>query len=88
MDSESEKLAALSERIRQTQAGREDKSSGSARVGIDFVGSIVGAGVLGALCDHVFDTAPWCLLGFVLVGFVGGMITVWRSLQKNDETGK
>ena len=86
MDKESEKLASLSERIRQVEAdGKAKPASGSAgRMGFDFVGSVLGAVVLGAICDHVFGTSPWCLLGFVAVGFVGGMLTVWRSLQKKE----
>ena len=86
MDSESEKLASLSDRIRQVEAGSAAKppADSSNRAGLDFVGSIVGAGVLGAICDQVFDTTPWFLLGMIGVGFVGGMIAVWRSLQVKE----
>ena len=90
MDSEDKNRTSLDDRIRQVEEGRAKKppADSSSRAGFDFVGSIVGAGVLGAVADHVFDTAPWCLLGMIGVGFVGGMVAVWRSLQKNSEPEK
>ena len=90
MDSESEKLASLSERIRKVEADKAPKppSGGVGRIGFDFVGSVLGSVVLGVICDRVFGTTPWCLLVFLVVGFIGGMGAVWKSLHKNDESGK
>ena len=90
MDSESEKLASLSERIRKEESDKMPKppSGGAGRIGFDFVGSVLGSVVLGVVCDRVFGTTPWCLLVFLVVGFIGGMVAVWKALQKNDESGK
>lgn len=87
MDPESEKLDDLSERIRKAKAeadpaSKAAPSSGGGNVGFEFVGSVVGAGVLGALLDHAFGTSPWCLLGMVIVGFAAGIMSAWRSMQK------
>ena len=90
MEPNSEKLDDLSERIRRAEAGKEAKSvsqpSGSnGRVGFDFVGSVVGSGIVGALLDRAFDTSPWCLLGLVVFGFAAGVMNAWRSMQKSSD---
>jgi|GEM_PF-4616364 ATP synthase protein I len=92
MDQESEKLDALSERIRQAKAGAKpesEKNQASARnSGFDFAGSVIGAGVIGFFLDRTFGTAPWCLVGMVVLGFVGGMASAWSAMQKTRSEGK
>ena len=89
MDSEGEKLDDLSTRINKAERGADkaakpDDSAPAAagsRVGMDFVGAIVGSGILGAIMDHAFGTAPWCLVGMIVVGFGLGIMSAWRAMQ-------
>ena len=84
MNPDSDKLDDLSERIAKAAAKPviTEAPASVGRVGFDFVGSVAGAGIIGAIADHVFGTSPWCLLGMIVVGFGVGMLSVWRSMQK------
>jgi len=86
MEPESEKLDDLAERIRQAgvKPDSQPAASGVGRIGFDFVGSIAGSCILGAIADHAFGTSPWCLVGMVFVGFAMGIMSAWRSMQKKE----
>ncbi len=61
------------------------------RVGSDFVAVVVLAGALGWFLDRRFETAPWLMLAFLVVGFVFGFWTILRFLSKktdNDDVYK
>ena len=91
MDPQSDKLDALSERIRHAEAEADAKSEPKVRqdttrnAGFDFAGAVIGAGVIGLLLDRAFGTGPLCLLGMVLFGFVAGIVSAWRAMQKPDD---
>jgi ATP synthase protein I len=90
MDEQSEKLDDLSARIAKAGApeqkadlvGEKAGEGPSRNVGFDFVGSVVGSGVMGFFMDRAFDTFPWCLLGMVVFGFATGIWTSWRAMNK------
>jgi len=88
MVSEGEKLPSLDERIRAAEAKPENKTglASAGKIGFDFVGSVVGAGLVGAVMDYAFKTGPWCLLGMVIFGFCAGVWSFWRSIQKSEGT--
>ncbi len=87
MSSDKEKLDDLSERIRQAGAKPEKQveSSPLRNAGYDFAGTLFGSVILGFLLDKMFGTAPWIMVGMVVLGFVTGLMGVWRVLQKPDE---
>jgi F0F1-type ATP synthase assembly protein I len=87
MDNSDQQPGSLSERIRQAEAGpktRPAAESGGRNIGVDFVGSIVICGIVGALADRAFKTSPWFLLGMVLFGFGVGIYSAWRAIQKPE----
>lgn len=59
------------------------------RVGSDFVAVVVLSGALGWYLDRWFDSAPWLMLAFLIVGFVVGFWTILRFLSKkaDDDNG-
>ena len=87
MESEKEKLDNLSYRIDGAERKPPTKSDlpPGQRMGVDFVGSIVISGVVGALIDRAFDTSPWGLLGMVFFGFGTGIWAIWRVMQKAED---
>jgi ATP synthase protein I len=91
MSSQKEKLEILSERIRQAETGAKQapkaESNPLRNAGYDFAGAMLGSVVLGVLLDRLFGTAPWCLVGMVVLGFVSGILGVWRSVQKPGGEG-
>ena len=95
-DSEREKIDALAKKIHQAEAKPEPQSGGSSpaqgnRLAAEFIGAILGSVFLGWGMDRFFSTAPWCLLGMLIVGFAVGMWNMWRATQgtgPEDESGK
>lgn len=85
MSSDKEKLDDLSERIRKAEAGAnpelKEESHPIRNRGYDFVGTLIGSVILGVLLDRAFDTEPWFLVGMVVLGFIVGIMGVWRSMQ-------
>ena len=90
MGSEKQKLEELSGRIRQAQAKKEpevEKSSSPVRhAGYDFAGTLFGSVVMGVLLDRFFDTSPWCLIVSIGLGFVTGVLGLWRSMKKSPKS--
>ncbi|MDD4617495.1 MAG: AtpZ/AtpI family protein [Alphaproteobacteria bacterium] len=87
MSSDKEKLEDLSERIRRAEAKpeRQVESSPWHNAGYDFAGTLIGSVIIGILLDRAFGTAPWILVGMVVLGFVTGIYGVWKMMQKPDE---
>ncbi len=51
-------------------------------VGVELLaGVLVGAG-LGVLTDKIFDTSPWGLIGFFVLGSLAGLLNVYRALTR------
>jgi ATP synthase protein I len=88
MSSDKEKLESLSKRIRQAEAGAKPKPkaepSPMRNAGFDFAGAVLGAVILGILLDRFFGTTPWCLIGMVVLGFVSGIMGLWRASQRKE----
>ncbi|GEM_PF-806283 len=99
-DPDPEKLDALKARIRQaeTAAGlrppdhKNEEPAGRtatslARIGSDFVATVVVCTLLGALADYEIGTKPWGLLIMLLAGFLTGVVNVWRALEGTQASG-
>jgi F0F1-type ATP synthase assembly protein I len=87
-DPEHGKLDDLSARIRQAEGAPNDLKEETAapqkfsRVGFDFIGAMLGCGILGWSADRYFNTQPWILIIMIFVGFAVGMVTVWKAMDK------
>lgn len=56
------------------------------RIGLEFMsGTVVGLGIGWGL-DRFFDTSPWCLLVFTVLGFFAGIMNVFRDINRLDNT--
>ncbi|MFA4995467.1 MAG: AtpZ/AtpI family protein [Bdellovibrionales bacterium] len=89
MSSEKDKFEDLSERIRKAEAGGKPELRASSdpvrNAGYDFAGVLLGSIIIGVLLDRFFGTAPWCAVGFVALGFVTGVVGIWRTIQKTQD---
>jgi ATP synthase protein I len=85
-------LDARLQKARQAERGasRRRTDDGEARSGaigiafrlsVELVSAVVVGGGIGWLLDHWLGTAPWCLLGFFLLGIVAGMVNVFRAAR-------
>ncbi len=52
--------------------------------GYAFLGSVIGAGVLGFAIDHYFETAPWGMMILLVLGFVGATIRAQREMNADN----
>lgn len=52
--------------------------------GYAFLGSVIGAGILGFAIDRYFDTAPWGMMILLVLGFVGATIRAQREMNSDN----
>lgn len=75
-------------KIVDKQADDANASSGLAmgmRIGLEFMaGTVVGMGI-GWGIDSYFDSTPWGLLIFTILGFCAGIMNVYRAVNNIDE---
>lgn len=92
MSSDKEKLDDLSARIRKVEAELNPEPKGESSpwrsAGYDFAGTMLGSVVLGVLLDRYFETAPWILVGMIVLGFIAGVCGVWKMMQKSSDDDK
>ncbi|MDP9126838.1 MAG: AtpZ/AtpI family protein [Pseudomonadota bacterium] len=96
-DPENEKIDDLGVRIRHAA----DKNSGlpetkaadspagamkASNTGYELVGTVLACVAIGWLIDRYLHTGPWGILIMMLVGFVAGIMNVWRALNGYDRS--
>jgi F0F1-type ATP synthase assembly protein I len=88
MSSEQEKLDNLSDRIRKAETGGKPRPKAGEdpvrNAGYDFAGVLLGSVIIGVLLDRFFGTEPWVTIGMVGMGFVTGVVGMWRATQKTQ----
>lgn len=90
--SEQEKLDDLAARIKDAQAPKTTKkanpeSAGMGRAGFDLMAAILGGTLAGWLIDRSMPSlSPWGLIGLMLIGFVVGIMNVWRAMSAQTDT--
>jgi F0F1-type ATP synthase assembly protein I len=73
--------------IEQTD-NEADINSGLAvgmRIGLEFVSGTVVGMAIGYGIDRYFNTTPWFLLIFTILGFCAGIMNIYRSINNIDE---
>ena len=67
---------------RLTKEGRTslDDMARYGSLGIQYAGTIVVLGALGYWADSAFDTLPWFLIAGILLGSVGGFISLVKKV--------
>ena len=73
----------------QARASKPTASAASAEsrgwaMGVEFVGAVLVGGLLGYGIDRYFGTAPWAMIGLLLLGFVAGLRSVLRQKTSFD----
>ena len=67
-------------RSRPTKGEQERTAMGQAlRLSSEFVAAVVVGAAIGYGIDWAFDTAPWGLVVFLLLGFAAAVVNVMRS---------
>jgi ATP synthase protein I len=67
---------------RDAAGRRRESSNGMAyavKISSEFIAGVVVGAALGWLIDKLFDTGPWGLIIFLLLGFCAGVLNVLRS---------
>jgi len=55
------------------------------RIGTELISGLVVGVLLGWWLDHVFDTKPWMMLTFIILGGAAGMTNVYRTAMRMAE---
>ncbi len=92
-DPEHEKLDDLAARIQaaKVQSGLSEEPGPAepvkaSQTGYELVGTIIICVVIGYLMDKYLHTKPWGIIGMLLIGFVAGMMNIWRALGGYDQS--
>ena len=57
------------------------------KISTEFVASVVVGSTIGFILDSLFDTKPWLIIFFFIIGATAGLLNVIKSaknMQKND----
>ncbi|MBY0281140.1 MAG: AtpZ/AtpI family protein [Alphaproteobacteria bacterium] len=59
------------------------------RIGVEFIAGILVGTLIGRAIDIYFETYPWGLVIFIVLGIMAGSLNVYRLLAESwDETGE
>ncbi len=67
--------------------GRQGRIFAELKHVVSFSGPVVLCFAIGVLLDRHFETAPWYMLGGIVLGFVTGLMSILRLL-KEPPTGE
>lgn len=89
---EQQKLDQLAAQIREAQGNPVPTENDTLAVikgrnsGYELVGTILLCTVIGWLIDKYLHTSPWGILVMLVVGFIAGIMNVWRALNGYDQS--
>lgn len=66
----------------------EEQSPGaiaSARAGSEFLASVFAATLIGYGIDTFFNSKPWGMIGFMMVGFITAVYRANATMQENNK---
>lgn len=66
-------------------AGESQGSDLTKKAGIDFGATVLGGTLLGLVLDYSFGWLPWGTVGFMLGGFIVGLVNIWRVLSAQQQ---
>jgi len=93
------KISDLEERVKEARGDFDDDQEKylglatddtpeeilSKRISSEFLGTVIAGFIFGAVIDRYFETAPWGLLFFIIMGFVAGVYRANDATKKNNE---
>ena len=92
------KIESLDKRIEEAQAGYEEdycppdpsekESPGakkSAHAGSEFLASVFAGAFIGYGIDWYFNTTPWAMIVFIIMGFVSGVFRANAAMKNTDK---
>ncbi len=62
----------------------ENEPSKGHNIASQFLATVISGGIFGYIVDRFFDTGPWGMMGFILIGFVAGVRRANAAMKKND----
>ncbi len=64
----------------QTEEERKNTQAGS-----EFLASVLGGGIIGYGIDWFFDSTPWGMITFLILGFVSGVYRANATTQQSNK---
>lgn len=72
------------EELPETSAEDSELERINTRAGSELIASVIGGGVLGYCIDMFFDTMPWGMFFFLVMGFVSGVYRANSVMRQID----
>jgi len=66
----------------QSSEKSHNSSASGLRHGMEFIGGVLAGALLGWFIDQLFNSAPFGLIVFMLLGFVSGLLSAIRSAKR------
>lgn len=79
--------AAKAAAVRPSTADAQAEGRGWA-IGIEFVGAVLVSAFIGWLIDRFAGTAPWAMIGMLLLGFAAGTRRAMQTSKQFDADPK
>lgn len=57
----------------------------SARAGSEFLASVFAGGLIGYGIDWFFNTLPWGMIGFIIIGFISGVYRANAAIKASND---
>lgn len=57
----------------------------ASNAGYGFFGLVISSGIIGFATDKFFETAPWGLMGFLLIGIVYGTYKAQMAMNPAED---
>lgn len=61
---------------------KEESDNRGMRAGSEFLSAVIGFAVIGFGIDYYFGTKPWGMIGLMILGFVAGVYTASKTMNK------
>lgn len=83
-DALARRIAAARAAEPKARDGKSREESKSWSVAVEFVGAMLVGGLVGWFVDKYAGTAPWGMIGMLLLGFAAGLRSVLRQQKSID----
>ncbi len=79
------------ERLNKIDEQKEPEYSSAAtgfQISTELLAGVAIGAAIGYVFDNVFNSAPWCLAIFTILGGVAGMLNIYKTFKVDDKDVK
>ena len=77
-----DKIDKAREKTEEPPERDDDGERRGMRAGSEFLAALCGFSIMGYGIDHYFGTKPWAMIILIILGFVAGVYTANKSMNR------